>query len=451
MGYSIQDFPNKYHFEKAQIYLVPVIPGDYCSYSRRDDDDDANYNKRQNKSSNINDKNDRNNNNNYSKNGMNRISKRSSRTFYYGHQRVQYILNTMAKSIPKISKRTSTANKSDRLILQPTSLGSDWTRSQFASLVRGYMGYHDHNNQTNNNNYDHYRDDFWVCGQADIVWPSDKMMLSMGGRSVLAANTITAQGNKQRHQLTQVKGGNFVFNSSKTFNACELEFISRMKQYIPSTPSQTLYKPKVPHFKSIARLFVNHKAMHKCDVAKADQYFSWFLLTSACLSHGAQGVPVIDETRNHGNCDKKEKCKQRCFSYRNFELGVLFTSHLPKKTDQKTKTCESIGSNNHIRNRVYCFRPHECSCQYVRSSPTSRKTEPSLIHLPVPYHLRPASYFHCDGDQDDDDGYDSDSVCMVVDPFFHEVLDSSRCVGNMLLTPFGQRLAKSIAARRYGK
>ena len=435
---SLSEFSKLYHFETAKAYLVPVIPGDY-EYNPND--------------------------------SLAHDNKKIPR-YYYGRQRVRYILEHLAMSIPKISKKTQDKSKSDRLVLQPTSLGTDWSRSQFAALIREYMGYYgERNNKPNQSNeavskrnkkqkkqhdYSYQRDDFWVCDQADIVWPTDKFMTQaansvpewMGSDGANLVSPLERAARKEGEVMNS-----FIFNSSKSFNACDIEFISRMAKYQPSKPCQVSgdnqteanksSSNKAPHFKSIARLFQNHVAMQKRDVPPADAYFSWFLMTSACLSLGAQGMAMANEesatNENNQDGDSKSPFASKV-SYRNFELGVLFASHLPKKTKPQSKTKRSsIPSPDKTEERedpkpvVYCFHPHRCSC----STASTTKPSPELVHLPVPYRLKPDSYFNKNGDDENDDDDDDESV-MNDNPFFHEVSDGSRCIGNMLLTPFGQ-------------
>jgi hypothetical protein len=89
--------------------------------------------------------------------------------------------------------------------------------------------------------------------------------------------------------------------------------------------------------------------------------------------------------------------------------------------------------------RVYCFRPKNCSCRV--NNKVTRATGASsspLVHLPVPYSCCPKSYF------DRDDQGEEDISRMRENPFFHQILDESRCVGNMLLTPYGRHQAKQL-------
>ena len=249
---SLSEFSTLYHFETAKAYLVPVIPGDY----------------------------------EYNPNDSLAYDNRQITRYYYGRQRVRYILENLAMSIPKISKKTQDKSKSDRLVLQPTSLGTDWSRAQFAALIREYMGYYgERNNKPRQSNeavskrpkkekkqhdYSYHRDDFWVCDQADIVWPTDKFMTDaansvpewMGSDGANLVSPLDRAARKEGEVMNS-----FIFNSSKSFNACDIEFISRMAKYQPSKPCQVsgekqteavkISSNKAPHFKSIARLFQN--------------------------------------------------------------------------------------------------------------------------------------------------------------------------------------------------
>ena len=121
-------------------------------------------------------------------------------------------------------------------------------------------------------------------------------------------------------------------------------------------------------------------------------------------------------------------------------------------TSSSSSSAVKHRKQQHQRGFVYCFQPHQCSCDKQNahnndineskkfSSPSSLSPSPSpssvpeLVHLPVPYNIRPESYF--EQQQGDDDGHDL--PLMKYDPFFHEISDDNRCVGNMLLTPFGK-------------
>jgi hypothetical protein len=231
-----------------------------------------------------------------------------------------------------------------------------------------------------------------------------------------AKSTKPQSGNEN---LTATIGdSSFVFLSSQTFNSCDVPCIARMAQYETSQPPQHPLS-LVPHFKSVARLMPPSASVLKksgCHSA-ADEYFSWFLLTSACLSHGAQGK------RSTSALDGNNKKSTAPVAYANFELGVFFTSQLQQHQKKKKKG-----------ERVYCFRPHKCHCQQPGMILSSSN---ELIHLPVPYSLHPKPYFA-----------DEDDHRMQETPSFHEITDESRCVGNMLMTPYGARQAMEQNSRK---
>jgi hypothetical protein len=382
---SLTHLATAFHFEAAQVHLVPIIPGDYSSPVKAKIDK-----KRQDKTK--------------------RQSMPKPPRFFYGHQRVRYVLQEFAKDAPQLCKHKNDNAKSDRLLLQPTSLGGDWTRESFAAMIRGYMGYKSEDKDC---------DDDWVCGQADVVWPSDEMIVSLGGTSPL--DHFRKNGNDlswlPKGEAIQGGGGNFVFNSSQTFNKCGPDVISRFCLFRASLPMQVL--PKVPHFKSVARVFSHHALLKGKNVHdEADAFFSWFLLTSACLSHGAQGAPVGQARVKQGHSADADP---PVFGYRNFELGVLFTSRLRHHNERK---------NSSLPPRMYCFHPARCCCKKKQGD---RDNVP-LIHLPIPYNVRPDSYFERIGECDGTIGV------MKQNPYFHKIVPHSRCVGNMMLTPFGRQL-----------
>lgn len=85
-------FAESFHFEKAQIYLVPVVPGNWKSGPPL----------------NISAK----------KKAKAKTSSKRAPSFFYGRQRIQQILQ----------QETILQSTEDRLILQPTSFGGNWKR-----------------------------------------------------------------------------------------------------------------------------------------------------------------------------------------------------------------------------------------------------------------------------------------------------------------------------------
>jgi len=310
LSLHLGDIANAFHFEKAQVHLVSVVPGTY-----------------NNKTSHA-----------------------------YGAQRVRHILG---------QQNTPRKSRDDRLVIQPTSFGGNWKTTDVARLVRDYMAvgvdhhsYHDHVS--------------WV-EKVDIVWPTESYIRQCHHEQSLQNNLQSGLASR-------------VFLSSQLFNSCDLATISRMCIYHPDQSTKGL----VPHFKSIARVAAKRK--YKKD-PQADEYLDWFLLTSACFSHGAQGVQKVDNI----------------ISYSNYELGVLFTTRLSKDVKQPS--------------RIYAHRPHSCCC--LRND---------LIPLPIPFCLRPKQYLS------------EDKMIMKETPSFHEIGDDSRWVGHMSLTPIGKMQQKNAFA-----
>jgi len=170
-----------------------------------------------------------------------------------------------------------------------------------------------------------------------------------------------------------------------------------------SVPAQ---RPTIlaPHFKSVARLFdgkTYYRIRKELGVPKCEACFLWFLLTSACLSKGAQGEATTNPSLGSD-----------AMSYSNFELGVLFTSR---------------------KDRLYCWTPSSCCCC---DSGNTTKTSAQLIHLPSPFCFRPAPYVP-----------DEDDMQFCETPYFHEILRDNACIGNMLSTPYGAALAKQYAEK----
>ena len=322
LGLGWKELLLQFHFDKARVHLVPVVPGDWKG----------------------------------------KVHKRKQ-PFLYGRQRVQSII---------ASQQFPIKHKSDLLLMQPTSFGGSWKRGELADVVRSYMGYTPQKKV--------YWNDQELLERVKIIWPSKAFI----------EDTIQPKADTKRDLPENSEhGDSFCFLSSTLFNSCEVSCISRMARYANSNPCQ---RPTAlaPHFKSVARLCRNRDAiLNKC-CQPADQFFSWFLLTSACFSHGAQG---------------KRSNPVSPISYGNFELGVLFLSQLQP------------GRGGRKGDRIYCFRPNGCSCQKLGSR---------LIHLPVPYSLDAQLYFENEED-----------AVMQETPFLHEIADESRCVGNMLRTPYG--------------
>lgn len=331
MQLELKELPWAFHFEKAQVHLVPVIPGDWkCNPLKH------------------------------------------KQPFVYGRQRVQQILE----------KETLIESKTDRLVAQPTSFGGNWKRCELADVVRSYLNLKETNQS--------YWDDDALLDRLDIVWPSRAYIQGLKGERSI-------KGKNFDNDKNDATGSSFVFFSSRAFNSCERACISRLGRFRESHPPQHPFAV-VPHFKSFGRVITKKAVIRKHGFeTKAQEYLAWFLLTSACLSHGAQGK------RSKVAAEPLETVQ-----YKNFELGVMFTSRIHNK-----------------HKRLYCFQPTSCNCHVMGSSRNQ------LIHLPIPYSLHPKPYLENEEDS-----------TMQEAPFLHEIEDDTIGARNMLMIEPQPRKAK---------
>jgi hypothetical protein len=428
----------KYRFVDAQVHLVSTVPGNYVSGIPKNAhrDPSAKYYKP-------------------------RLS--------YGPQRVSYILSRILDSGHIRSARIARAasagkvggsrmesdtswfppslvGANDRLVIQPTSLGGNWTRSDMEVVVKSYLRPHwefpRHN--ANDDGGTPMEEEDGPLNVMDIVWPSMECIdaLSKRRRSILekrqpelaAASSTTDEG-----ENSEEEGGETPhFLSSISFAKLDRSCISRLSLFTLVPIKGMPYTPTSIHFKSICRLLrltdttekanksvmvsTNNQQSSENGVPATKEYLSWFMLTSACLSRGAQGRPTPHSDP-----------ASDAMSYMNFELGILFCSRL-------------MGDNVH--DRIYVSDPsHTIGCQcgkgprwyksrFLRTnggvSSGGEEVNGFLecvrkVHLPVPYHLRPMLY-----------RTDPDSDQMDYTPFMHDIPPGTECVGNMKLTPLGR-------------
>lgn len=308
------------------------------------------------------------------------------KSFLYGSQRVADIWNRLTTlSSPWIPP--SFIHEHDRLVAQPTSLGGYWSRENIIPLIKRYLGDVSASQKKS------------LIDRLDIVWPSDDFIENVRKENDTNCPIIPMTDAPKPDQMKSL-GIGIVFLSAKVFNSLDLSVISRLGKYQQTCPLPN----RVPHFKSYARIFegndycLRNKYQLK---GKAAEIFPWYLLTSACFSRGAQG----DTMHQADNV-------QHMVSYTNFELGVLFCSRLEKEKN--------------ISNRIYCWKPNECSCQQSQSNRP-------WVHLPIPYALRPVPYV----------AENNDDVSLNSMPFFHEIDPPELIsVGKMTLTPWGKNQAQ---------
>ena len=296
----------------------------------------------------------------------------------YGRQRVQHILQQRAMTLPRLSPN-------DRLVMQPTSLGADWKVDNMIPVMKSYLPVRKIDTQQ----------DLEMLQRLDIIWPTDDWVQTIkfgkAGPSPVSVTQVPSDV-----EVSRSSSGS-LFLSSTVFNRIHTDCLARMGQWEP-----TMQHPRtlVPHIKSVTRL-LHHRP------PGVTEGFAWFLLTSACLSQGAQGLQTTRGERD-------------VVTYRNFELGVLFCS-------QRTPPMSTQPS------RIYCFRPTRCTCQ-PNSNPVHSNQR--LVHLPLPFQCRPCPYTEFDGD--DDEEAEDQVLHFSVSPFFHDIPRGTSAIGNMLLTPYGR-------------
>lgn len=384
---GLSELWRRYRFEDAQVHLIPTVPGDYGLGSR------------------------------LSSQGWKTSRRRGiDRPILYGPQRVADILARIRRKDNKRSKNgeppSFIATESDRLTIQTTSFGGYWSRQNMEAIVRSYMGLDGRSNkaasaatsvqmkkdESTDDSDDESEAHHDILDTLDIYWPTQSYFESIQQQKSKRRRLDVEQKEEEKsYESTDPMRGFYCFHSSQNFNTNDLSVISRMVQYKSPTPPQ-IPLMLCPHIKTVSRLLGDY---YEND-SRFEHAFSWFILTSACLSRGAQGR--IPEMRGF-------ETDADAMSYANFELGVMFCS----------KTGGAPGSN-----RLYGFNPKECGCT---DDATASRRNGNLVHLPVPYQLRAPAY-----------QADEDDANMCETPFFHELTEGIGGGGHMSLTPLGKTL-----------
>ena len=382
LGFSkgVDDLWKRYCFEDAQVHLIPTVPGDWTGPRR----------KQGNKSN------------------------PQQTPSLYGPQKIAEILAKIRRKDKKLQKNgkppSFISTSSDRLSIQATSFGGYWTRQNMEAICKSYLGPASLTHQVKgdpNGDTDEDADSVScdILDSLDIYWPSMSFFKSISEQKTKRRKLDeTVEEEIKDYAKHDPMKGFYCFHSSQNFNTNDLSVISRMVQYVPT---QTPQIPVVlcPHIKTVARILGDY---YEND-SRFEHSFSWFMLTSACLSRGAQGR--IPEMRGF-------EADADLMSYSNFELGVLF--------------CSTTGGGVPGQNRLYGFRPKECQC--LDNAPESFG---SLVHLPVPYQLRAAPYQP-----------DEDDAAMCETPFFHELSEGVGSAGHICLTPLGQKINEKACMQK---
>lgn len=367
---TLRDMERNFDYSQAQVYLIPTVPGTF-------------------------------------------------QTTKYGRQRVQYLLQRHSQGDQAWLPEEDILHDTDRLVIQPTSLGAKWTMNQLAQVGRSYLCPTHAARPAAGTRTSSDRD---LIQHIDIVWPTQDLIEEQRSKAIGSISSpksvkedMDTTTSPVPESSTASEESGYLFLSSETFNDIDLDCISQMVLYEPITDSSRSY---VPHIKGIARLFNgnDYSLCQKYGVAKCQEFFPWFLLTSACLSLGAQGVEERKQASSRlmsasSSLPSSSTLSPVSVTYSNFELGVLFVSRL---------------QGNRLTDRIYGLHPRQhCSCHRSDTSSLSR-----TIHLPIPYGVRPRRYQP-----------DPDEAEFSETPYFHEIMVASLCVGNMRLTPLGATMA----------
>ena len=396
-GLTLYGLRTRYKFEDAQVHLVSTVPGHHKG--------------------------------SVPPKGLDTTLSLYKPHITYGPQRVLFILSRLLDAhhmqLANNSKQSrrlvgpmwipkSLWTAMDQLVVQPTSLGGNWTRESLEEVVAKYL------------QKDLEKDkDHELLDEVDIIWPSEDFFTLMKEKRhvvwELNQHTKAASIISRRMKAEQKKPKQerlHVFLSSDSFAGLERSVISRMTLFETSHPLQMPFTSSSLHIKSIYRLLNlnDNRNSQSSGCTNAKEHFSWFMLTSACLSKGAQGKA----TPRRGPEEHDE------MSYSNFELGVLFCSRLQEYDsdrlyvyDPLLKGCQCGSKDKDHKNRLRKSTPkNPLFLDSVRK-----------VHLPIPFKIRSTPY-------QTEEGYDFFSVT----PYLHEVTDGTN--GNMKLTPYGQKLAR---------
>jgi hypothetical protein len=236
-----------------------------------------------------------------------------------------------------------------------------------------------------------------LLDRIDILWPTHDYMTQVYETKTPSHRTDSPIVGADVH---------LGFFTSQTFNETDLACISRLAVY---EPNQDHFFPRLlpPHLKTMARLLESPRTRNKKEECRGtiervddnNDDFAWILLTSACFSRGAQGIPRTKNCKEDGDT----------LTFANFELGVFFCSRIQ-------------GS---VTDRIY-----RCIQRQTGDPRRGIMNGPRIIPVPIPYFTRPRMYQgHNKSDEDETDAYFSER------PYFHEILDGTVGVGHMALIP----------------
>eukprot|EP01031_Cornospumella_fuschlensis_P025888 gene25888-31262_t len=218
-----------------------------------------------------------------------------------------------------------------------------------------------------------------------LLWPAYSMVERALGFGKKETADMHYSKQLHIHNCTihpQVARKGLLFLSIHTFASLPLDMLTQWIAYSPN-PLPHLPDPglpqAIPHFKSYTRVMGVDKGKNSArGVACTCIPVAWSLLTSACLSPGAQGGEV-----GYGpcNCRTAGLLSGGFVDYTNFELGVLFRS---QQAGVRYFMCrgecevhQGLFENESVTSAIAAL--------YPRHHHRSKEQQPTEIYLPFPF------------------------------------------------------------------
>ena len=296
-AFKISDLPNQYCFEQANVDLISVVPGKISIPEYVPEDNELYEHKLPCENC-----------------AFHNSSLRDS-GIKYGKERIKELLNRHEKKLKNIDEDDqSTKIKLGKLVLQPTSIGNNLTVNFMEELWNCYR-YTDIEDEEYEQDWNHY---------LKLIWPDEKYVGHSYGSLFLKPNYLKSLNHCWKNMFTMEPRSylNDVFDDQFRYSNMTTE------------DKEVQWSRPVPHIKSYCRLLMDPIESY-CDCVP----MAWYIMTSACLSEGAQGIKVNEQRcffKNVINCGQK---RNPYHLYRNFELGVMFHSTDKKQIYQKGRNC----------------------------------------------------------------------------------------------------------------
>lgn len=174
-----------------------------------------------------------------------------------------------------------------------------------------------------------------------MIWPSRDGMIDIHRRNCVSPSKEDTNNAELNSNVVQ----GILFFHPKSFALMETDIQTQFYTYAPTEADviSQVSKRYSPHIKSYCRLLdedhVKQKQPQHGEEQKCSCYdVAWAMVTSACLSKGAQGVQCP-----YSICSTCRHIQQGYIEYRNFELGVLLKSTENKQYQALCGSCPIHG------------------------------------------------------------------------------------------------------------